>query len=325
MGIHMSINVSNLYLILFHQVKGIGIKKLKEIYKKFGDFQKAYNAPLEDFEKIIKEKKVITNVQKFLNQKEDVVKKVKQINILLKNREVRYVSYFDNDYPKPLLEIEDPPVGLYIKGDYLFEYLEKSVSIIGTRDPSFYGHSKARTIARELAEQGYTIVSGLARGIDMEAHLGALEGGGNTIAVLGSGVENIYPEEHKNLAKDILDNGGALISELDVNQRSSPHSLVSRNRIVSGLSKASLIIEGTLKSGTRHEANFARTQNKYLFALRPLSLSREISELPLDLIENGAIGIETTSDIIDFINSSIIRDESKKKTKKDLMDFIRIE
>ena len=319
----MTINVSNLYLILFHGVKGIGIKKLQEIYNKFGDFQRAYNAPLSEFEDIIKEKKTLSNIYEFLKDRDNAIKEIKKINKVMSDNNIKYVSYFDDHYPKSLRKIGNPPIGLYIKGEYLFDKLEKSISIVGTRDPSSYGHSRARSIARELAENGYIIVSGLARGIDMEAHLGALEGGGKTIAVLGSGIENIYPSEHKNLAYDIIENGGAIISEVYIDQRSNPHNLVNRNRIISGLSIASLIIEGDLNSGTRHEAHFAKMQNKFIFALRPRDLTLEVSRLPLSLIEEGAIEIETSSDIINYLNSNINKKGPNKIIKENLIDYIK--
>ena len=211
-------------------------------------------------------------------------------------------SYFDEEYPKSLQLIENPPIGLFIKGNMLFNELEDSISIIGTRNPTYYGHTKARTIARAMAENGYIVLSGLARGIDIEAHLGTLEGGGITIAVLGSGVENVYPAEHKNVAEEIIKEG-ALISELYIDQRISKFSLINRNRIVSGLSKASLIIEGNLNSGTRHEARFAKAQNKYIFALKPKDLNNENSKLPIELIKSNAVEIETASDILNYLIS----------------------
>jgi len=302
----MTINVSDLYLIFFHNVKGIGIKKLEEIYKKFGNFQIAYNAPFNDFKGLFKDEKLLSNIHEFLNNRDNIIEKVKKTNELLKRKSIRYISYFNKDYPLSLREIENPPIGLYIKGEIIFNELKKSVSIIGTRDPSFYGHLKAREISKGLAKKGYTIVSGLARGIDIESHIGALEGGGKTIAVLGSGVDNIYPMEHKNLANDIIKKGGAIISEVDINQKSSSYNLVNRNRIISTLSNASLIIEGKLKSGTNHEVNFANVQNKHIFALKPIESSREVSKLPLSLIKNGAIGIRDHREIIDYLSSKII-------------------
>lgn len=304
----MTFNASNLYLIPFKNVKGIGTKALLEIYNKFGNFQKAYNVSLDEFEEIIKDKKTLNNISEFLNNRDNTIQEVISINKNLNEKKIKFISYFDREYPKSLQNIENPPIGLFIKGNILFNELEDSISIVGTRNPTFYGHTKARNIAREMVENGYIVISGLARGIDIEAHLGALEGGGITIAVLGSGVENIYPDEHKNIAKEIIKDG-ALISELYIDQRTNRFSLINRNRIVSGLSKASLIIEANLNSGTRHEARFAKAQNKYIFALKPKNPNNQSSKLPIELIKNNAVEIETASDILDYLNSGVLKND----------------
>ncbi len=319
----MTVSVSDLYLILFYNIKGIGVKKLEEIYKKFGNFQIAYNAPFDDFKGLFKDEKLLSNINEFLNNRDNIIEKVKKTNELLKKKSIRYISYFNKNYPLSLRDIENPPIGLYIKGELIFNELKKSVSIIGTRDPSFYGHLKARKISKGLAKKGYIIISGLARGIDIESHIGALEGGGKTIAVLGSGVDNIFPIEHKNLANDIINNGGAIISESDINQKSTPYNLINRNRIISALSEASLIIEGNLKSGTNHEVNFAKAQNKRIFALKPIEPSREVSKLSLSLIRNGAIEIINHMEIINYLNSNPNRKELRNIVRKDIFDYIK--
>jgi len=319
----MTVSISDLYLILFYNIKGIGVKKLEEIYKKFGNFQIAYNAPFDDFKGLFKDEKLLSNINEFLNNRDNIIEKVKKTNELLKKKSIRYISYFNKNYPLSLRDIENPPIGLYIKGELNFNELKKSVSIIGTRDPSFYGHSKAREISKGLAKKGYIIISGLARGIDIESHIGALEGGGKTIAVLGSGVDNIFPIEHKNLANDIINNGGAIISESDINQKSTPYNLINRNRIISALSEASLIIEGNLKSGTNHEVNFAKAQNKRIFALKPIEPSREVSKLSLSLIRNGAIEIINHMEIINYLNSNPNRKELRNIVRKDIFDYIK--
>lgn len=320
----MAFNTSDLYLILFQRINGIGIKKLQDIYKKFGDYQRAYNVSLSEYEGIIKEKRILSNISKFLENRDDVIKEVKKIDKELSDNNIKFLSYFDNKYPNTLRKIDNPPIILYFKGEFLFDKLEKSISIVGTRNPSSYGHSKARLIAKELAANGYIIVSGLARGIDLESHLGALEEGGRTIAILGSGVENIYPPEHKNLTHDIIENGGAIISEVYIGQKSYPHNLVNRNRIISGLSRASLIIEGDLNSGTRHEANFAKMQNKLIFVLRPLDPRRKVSQLPLNLIIEDAIEIQSSSEILHYLNSRTNQKNPRAKLiEKGITDFIK--
>ena len=320
----MTFNVSNIYLIPFKNVKGIGDKTLFEIYNKFGNFQKAYNASLDEFEDIIRDKKTLINISEFLNNKDKTIQEVKNINKILNEKNIKFVCYFDKEYPKSLANIENPPIGLFIKGNIFLNEVEDSISIIGTRNPTYYGHTKARNIAREMAENGYIVISGLARGIDIEAHLGALEGRGITIAVLGSGVENIYPNEHKNVAKEIIKDG-ALISELYIDQRISQFSLINRNRITSGLSKASLIIEGNLNSGTRYGARFAKAQNKYIFALKPKNPKNQSSKLPIELIKNNAVEIETASDILDYLNSVVFKDKFPQPKPVLITDYLYTE
>ncbi len=311
----MEIDGSDLYLFLFKGIKGLGIKKIQKIYNYFGDLEYAFNSSIEEYYKIIKDEKVLNQIREKQNNK-DMAKK--EIDNYVKNiyyKDIKPISFFNKNYPILLKKIKNPPIYLYLKGNLIFNELAKSISIIGTRNPSFYGHTKARSIAKSLAEMGYVIVSGLARGIDMEAHLGALEGGGKTIAVLGHGVENIYPKEHSELAQEII-REGALISEYNNNEKMNKFDLVNRNRIIGGLTQASLIIEGSLKSGTSHEVRFAKEQKKIIFALKPIDYNRKVSELPLKLINEGAIEVESPQEIIDYLNFHENKIE-KKKIKDD--------
>ena len=297
----MEIDGSDIYLYLFKSIKGLGIKKIQKIYNYFGDFEYAFNSSIEKYYKIIKDEKILNQIREKQNNK-DIAKK--EIDNYIKNfyyKDIKPISFFHKKYPILLKKIKNPPIYLYLKGNLIFNELVKSISIIGTRNPSFYGHTKARSIARSLAEMGYVIVSGLARGIDMEAHLGALEGVGKTIAVLGYGVEKIYPKEHSELVQEII-REGAIISEYNNNEKKDKYNLVNRNRIISGLTQASLIIEGSLKSGTSHEVRFAKEQKKIIFALKPIEYNRKVSELPLKLINEGAIEVESPQDIIDYLN-----------------------
>ena len=309
----METDVPDLYLLIFREISGLGFKRIQQIFNKFQSFQNAFNSPLDDYKDIIKEKKILDDIKNLINNKEKTITKVKELNRMLRQNQIYFISFFNKKFPENLKRIDNPPIGLYFKGNFLFNELEKSVSIIGTRNPSFYGHKKARSIAKELAENGYIIISGLARGIDLEAHIGALDGGGKTIAVLGAGIDKIYPEEHSNLAEDIIKNG-AIVSEFGIDQNVKKFNLVNRNRIVSGLSSASLIIEGDLDSGTRHEANFAKEQNKLIFVLKPLDLDRKVSQLPISLIKNNAIEIESSADILKCLNSkTIIKEQANLK------------
>lgn len=309
----MQIENSDLYLYQFSQIKGIGLINLRKIFDNFGNFEEAFNSKIEKFKKIISNQRILNQISEIQSKSEKVLTQIKIFKRKLDSYNIRFVSYFNRHYPKSLRDINKPPVMLFIKGQMIFDKLKDSISIVGTRNPSLYGHIKAREIAKELAENGYIIISGLARGIDLEAHIGALEGGGKTIAVIASGVSNIYPSEHEELAKDIIENG-AIISENDIESRIKRFSLIERNRIISGLSRASLIIEGSMKSGTNHEAKFAIEQKKIIFALKPYNNNREISELPQYLITNDGKEVESAKEILYYLTL-------ERENKVEIMDL----
>lgn len=192
----------------------------------------------------------------------------------------------DPDYPEMLSHVDKPPDVLFCRGD-LPPQGTPAVAIVGSRASTRYGSSNARRIARELAEMGVTVVSGLARGIDAAAHSGALDGGGRTIAVLGCGVGRIYPSENRELYQRILDGGGAIVSELAPDAEPLPYHFPVRNRIISGLSDAVLLIEARMKSGTHTTIDDALRQGREVFAL-PGNVDAPGSELPLMLLREGA-------------------------------------
>lgn len=189
------------------------------------------------------------------------------------------------EYPALLREISDPPQALFVRGTLLPD--EKSVAIVGSRRETRYGRTQAFQIARELAENGVTVVSGLARGIDTAAHEGALAGGGRTVAVLGNGIDSVYPEDNKALADRIIAQGGALISEFPLGAEPLAYHFPIRNRIISGMSAALLLIEGHAKSGTMITAGYAAEQGREVFAL-PGPVDAPGSAAPLRLLREGA-------------------------------------
>lgn len=204
--------------------------------------------------------------------------------------QTQIIPFTSPHYPKRLLEIPDSPLILYIKGHLLKED-QRCLAIVGTRQATIYGQEMAKDLSRKLAQAGFTIVSGLARGIDTTAHQGALENG-RTIAVLGSGLARIYPTENKNLALEIAQNG-ALISEFAMDTPPDRHNFPQRNRIVSGLSMGTILIEAPLQSGAMLTAERALSQKRPLFAI-PGRADQEtfkgnhalIKEGRADLIEN---------------------------------------
>lgn len=200
------------------------------------------------------------------------------------------------EYPSPLDSLPDPPNVLYRMGN-LIPQDELAIAIVGTRHASTYGLRVAERLARDLANAGYTIVSGLARGIDAAAHRAALQAGGRTVAVLGSGVLNVYPSEHKTLAREVI-NSGAVLSELGSMQPPKSGAFPQRNRIVTGLSLGVVVVEAAERSGALISASLATEQNREVFAV-PGSIESRTSRGCHRLIRDGAKLVETVDDILE--------------------------
>ncbi|HYG12483.1 MAG TPA: DNA-processing protein DprA [Pyrinomonadaceae bacterium] len=173
----------------------------------------------------------------------------------------------DGTYPALLREIADPPITLYVRGAWEACLDAPCVAIVGSRRCSTYGQNVALMLARDLAARGVTIVSGLARGIDAAAHRGALEAGGRTVGVLGTGIDEVYPRDHKKLAEEILARGGALVSQFPLGTPPIPENFPYRNRIISGLSLGVLLVEAAENSGSLITARLAMEQNREVFAV----------------------------------------------------------
>jgi DNA processing protein len=207
----------------------------------------------------------------------------------------RLVSILSSDYPLSLLQIDDPPPFLYVKGSLVAE--ELAVAVVGSRRSSDYGRMVTEKLSRELAEQGVTIVSGLARGVDTAAHRGALKGGGRTIGVLGCGIDVVYPSENAQLSVEIESNG-AVISEFPMGTAPLAENFPRRNRIVSGLSKGVLVVEAAEGSGSLITARLALDQGRDVFAV-PGSIVSKVSRGTNLLIRDGAKLVLSVEDILD--------------------------
>ena len=220
----------------------------------------------------------------------------KYLEFMIKNN-IDIISTEDNEYPKILKNIYDPPVSLYIKGNK--EILNNdSIAIIGCRDCTQYGKNVAQELAYNIAMKKINIVSGLAKGIDGIAHKGAILSGGKTIAVLGNGLDTIYPTENIPLAKEILKTGGAIISEYPLGERPQKQNFPERNRIVSGMSKGIIVAEAKEKSGTLITVDFALEQGRDVFVV-PGNITSETSIGTNELIKQGAKLITSYKDVLD--------------------------
>ena len=227
------------------------------------------------------------------------------------------VTLTDSNYPQLLLQIPDPPLFLYVSG-----HLERStvnIAMVGSRNATAYGLTTTASLSSNLASRGVTIVSGMARGIDTAAHRGALAAGGKTIAVLGSGLENIYPTENKALFHRISEQG-AVVSEFPLFTKPEAHHFPIRNRIISGVSLGTVVVEATKKSGSLITARLAAEQNREVFAV-PGSIQSFKSIGTHTLIKQGAKLVEHAQDIIEELTPMIqYRDHPANEELDDAAD-----
>jgi DNA processing protein len=213
------------------------------------------------------------------------------------------VSFACPQYPERLKEIYDPPPVLWVRGDASL-LSRPSIAVVGTRHPTPYGSGIAELLSRDLAARQLLIVSGMARGIDSCAHRGALAARRPTVAVWGTGIDVVYPKENKKLAEEILALGGAIVSEVPMGTFPAPQNFPRRNRILSGLSVAVLVVEASENSGTRVTARCAADQNRDLFAV-PGNVTNKGSWTPNTLIKQGAKLVATWEDVWEELPSQV--------------------
>ena len=249
----------------------------------------------------------------------DIARQAQHTIKLAERLGVQLIDAEHKHYPKRLLEISHPPPVLYVLGEPSLLSMPQ-IAIVGSRSPSGPGEQTARDFAFHLAQQGFTITSGLALGIDGAAHRGALAGKGSTLAVLGTGVDISYPSRHTQLAQDIVANGGALISEFPFGTRPASHHFPRRNRIISGLSYGVLVVEAKLKSGSLITARFAAEQNREVFAV-PGSIHNPLARGCHALIKEGATLVEKSQDIVAHLSGFLAHDwDSLKLSTSDTSD-----
>lgn len=235
---------------------------------------------------------------------------------------MRILKFEEKDYPRLLKKIPDAPSPLYLEGDHTI-LNKRSIAIIGSRNCTEYGKRMARYFAEGLTEAGLCIISGLAMGIDGFAHKACLDSEGKTIAVLGSGFDNIYPEEHLSMFQEILEKGGAIVSEYPPHVKPNKKHFPKRNRIISGMSLGVLVIEAGYRSGTSITANYAKKQEREVFCI-PSSLENMRGIGTNTLIQKGAKLVIKPDDILHYLG---IKKQEQKKifTKKKNDKTISIE
>jgi DNA processing protein len=276
------------YVIALREKAKIGPKTFQQLLMTFGSPEKVYKAAKEELLSL--PRMTANKVDEILSSK-DFLTEIKEHISYLEELGIGISTILDSEYPQRLKEIDDPPPLLYFKGEFPIQN-DLFVAVVGTHEASAEGVGKAVEIGRVLAKRKVVVVSGLARGIDSAAHIGAIKEGGKTYAILGAGLNNIYPSENVSLAEQIS-KSGALITECSLNVPINIGQLMARNRIVVGLSQAVIIVElNEDSSGTMDAMNIAIKQGKPLFVVRKVN-----SQKVEDLIQEGAVPIEGVDDL----------------------------
>lgn len=278
-------------LIALNMIPMLGSKRISDIASTFKDMQSFMKAGRDEILQISGiSDKLCEHILKYrdkINPSEEIIK-AKKIG-------ARIITIADKDYPELLGQIYDPPPVLYVLGDAsTLKY--NAIAIVGTRKASSYGRNVAEYFGRELAFREINVVSGMARGIDSHAHKGALDAGGPTTAVLGCGIDIIYPPENINLMKKII-HCGCIITSFSMGMKPLPNNFPARNRIISGLSIGTLVVEAAEKSGSLITADFALEQGREVFAV-PGSIMSPYSRGTHKLIKQGAKLVEKIDDIL---------------------------
>ncbi|MGD1018589.1 MAG: DNA-processing protein DprA [Verrucomicrobiia bacterium] len=278
--------------IALNMVDGVGPIRVRALLDRFGEPQailSATRAELMEVEGVGEE--VARSIVSW-REKIDLDAELKRIE----KAAVQVVTRDDPEYPKNLREVYDPPIILYVKGT-LSERDALAMAIVGSRRTTIYGQDMARKLAYQLGRVGVTVVSGLARGIDTAAHHGALQAKGRTVAVIGCGIDIVYPAENEKLANEIVEKGGAVVTEFPFGVKPDRQNFPMRNRIISGWSLGTVVVEANLKSGALITANQAAEQGRQVFAV-PGRADSILSRGTNKLIKDGAKLTEDAEDIL---------------------------
>ena len=297
------------FLMWLTRIDGIGNKKLRLLLENFDTAKDIWTAPKNVLESI--QGLTSNNIYNIIKSRDETL--MDSYISEMEKKNIRFISLYNRNYPPLLQMIPDPPIGIYILGNYPLKD-EIFVSIIGSRKCTEYGRTSAYRLAKDLAAKDVVIVSGLAKGIDAMAHQGAVDAGGVTIAVLGCGVDICYPLENHKLRSKILERG-CLISEFPPATEPHPSYFPLRNRIISGLSRAVVVAEATRKSGTSITVGQALDQGREVLAI-PGKITSKWSEGTNDLIQQGAGLVSSAQDVLDALG--IFQSISKKSELQNL-------
>ncbi len=289
------------FWVAWNKVSGIGGARFEKLLQCFGSAESAWGAPAKELREAGLDEKLAADV---VVQRQKIFPEA-EMQKLVKARAAA-ITLRDKAYPYLLRNIPNPPFVLYARGE-LTAADDLAIAIVGTRKITSYGRMVTTQISKDLAERGVTIVSGLARGVDMAAHTAALEAGGRTIAVLGCGVDIVYPPEHARLAAKIVERG-AIVSEFSLGAPPEAGNFPARNRIISGLCSASIITEAPERSGALITADFAREHGREVMAV-PGSIFNERSRGCLAQIQHGAHCVTSAQDVIQHLNDFLLPEQ----------------
>jgi len=293
------------YYVGFNLVRGIGPARLRMLIDAFGDVERAWHAPADALYRVGLDRRSLENLLE-TRARVDLDREVRRVAAV----GAHILTWEDEGYPKLLAEIPDPPPVLYVRGELKPEDAW-AVAVVGTRRASTYGREVTRRLVTILAQSGVTIVSGLARGVDAVAHQTALEAGGRTIAVLGCGIDLVYPPEHRELARRIAAQG-ALVSEYPLGTQPEPGNFPPRNRIISGLSLGVVITEAGRDSGALITADYAAEQGRDVFAVPGSILSAGCAGTNR-LIQDGAKPVLDAADILQELNLTMVAEQKEAR------------
>jgi DNA processing protein len=310
--------------IALNMTPGVGPRAATRLLERFGSADAVFHARRGELESLRLQAETVDSIIKneFREKAAGELERVKELggDVLILD---------DGSYPSLLREIDDPPPVLYVKGDWQACFDQPCVAMVGSRMCSTYGENSSEMIARDLASRGLTIVSGLARGIDAAAHTGAMRGHGRTIAVLGTGIDSVYPRENTGLTREILASGGCLVTQFPLGTPPLKDNFPYRNRIISGLSLGVLIVEASERSGSLITARLAMEQNREVMAV-PGNITSGNSFGTNYLIKSGAKLVQQWQDVVAELPSEIAAsilppkieaEDARKRTAKVPLDL----
>ena len=285
-----------IYQLALSKIKGIGFSNWKNIIDLNNSAENIFNLNKEELYSLIKNEYIISDIlnKTHVNEAEEIINKNIKNNITI-------LSYFDDDYPLKLKEIQNAPCFLYVKGNNILNK-KRTLAVIGTRNPTNYGLDNVSYFLSNLRYFNITTVSGLAMGIDIKAHKESLNNNIPTISVLGTALDKILTNDQKKTSYDIIEKGGCIISEYDLGSITNSYNFATRNRIIAGLSDGVLVVEAGNKSGTEITVNYANDYNREVFAIPGNIYSDKSSGCNNFIKNNKAMLVDNPFDIVNHLN-----------------------